>query len=61
MMTFEVRHWITDHEADIEAPGPQNVGVIFYGSKGYIAVWSGDSGEYHTWLGREQAPGFDTV
>jgi predicted dehydrogenase len=57
MMTFEVRHWITNHEAGIEAPSPQNVGVIFYGSKGYMAVWSEDSGKYQTWLGREQKPG----
>ena len=57
MMTFEVRHWITNHEAGIEEPSPQNVGVIFYGSKGYMAVWSEDSGKYQTWLGREQTPG----
>jgi len=57
MMTFEVRHWLTNHEAGIEEPSPQNVGVIFYGSKGYMAVWSEDSGKYQTWLGREQKPG----
>jgi predicted dehydrogenase len=57
MMTFEVRHWITNHEAGIEEPNPENVGVIFYGSKGYMAVWSEDSGKYQTWLGREQKPG----
>ncbi len=57
MMTFEVRHWITNHEAGIEEPSPANVGVIFYGSKGYMAVWSEDTGKYQTWLGREQKPG----
>jgi len=57
MMTFEVRHWFSNHEAGIEEPSPQNVGVIFYGSKGYMAVWSEDSGKYQTWLGREQTPG----
>ena len=57
MMTFEVRHWITNHEAGIEEPSRQNVGVIFYGSKGYMAVWSEDSGKYQTWLGQEQTPG----
>jgi predicted dehydrogenase len=57
MMTFEVRHWITNHEAGIEEPSPANVGVIFYGSKGYMAVWSEDSGKYQTWLGREPKPG----
>jgi predicted dehydrogenase len=57
MMTFEVRHWLTNHEAGIEEPSPQNVGVIFYGSKGYMAVWSEDSGKYQTWLGREHKPG----
>ena len=35
----------------------QNVGAIFYGSKGYMAVWSEDSGKYQTLLGREQKPG----
>ncbi len=39
------------------SPSRQNVGVIFYGSKGYMAVWSEDSGKYQTWLGREQAAG----
>jgi hypothetical protein len=57
MMTFEVRHWITNHEAGIEEPSRPNVGVIFYGSRGYMAVWSEDSDKYQTWLGREQTPG----
>ncbi len=58
MLTFEVRHWITNHEAGIDEPNPGNtVGVIFYGSKGYITIWSEDSGKYSSFLGREQKPG----
>src|SRR5436190_1287341 len=35
MMTFEVRHWISPHEAGIDEPKPGNtIGNEFYGSKG---------------------------
>jgi predicted dehydrogenase len=58
MMTFEVRHWITNHEGGIDEPRPGNtVGVIFYGSKGYLTIWSEDNGKYATFLGPEQKPG----
>ena len=58
MITFEVRHWISNHEAGIEEPKPGNtVGVTFYGSKGYLALWNEDEGKYATFLGREQTPG----
>lgn len=57
MMTFEVRHWITNHEAGVTETEPGTVGAIFYGSKGYLTVWSEDYGKYTSFLGREQKPG----
>ena len=59
LLVFEVRHWISNHEAGIDEGGraPNTVGAIFYGSKGILTVWSEDHGKYQTFLGREQAPG----
>jgi hypothetical protein len=57
MMTFEVRHWITNHEAGVTETDAGTVGAIFYGSKGYLTVWSEDFGKYTSFLGREQKPG----
>jgi predicted dehydrogenase len=64
MLVFEVRHWITNTEADMAAKSdpmagasagaPQTVGDIWYGSKGYLAT--GRRG-FQTFLGKEQAPG----
>jgi len=57
MLVFEVRHWITNHEAGIcDRKGDSNtVGNIFYGSKGYLAIeWYQ---KYWTFLGRDQQPG----
>jgi predicted dehydrogenase len=62
MLVFEVRHWMTNTEADIAVrsdPGartvgaPQTVGNVFYGSKGYLVTRRG----FQTFLGKEQAPG----
>jgi predicted dehydrogenase len=58
MISFEVRHWITNHEAGIDEPKPGNtVGTVLYGSNGYLAVWDEDHSKYHSFLGREQTPG----
>ena len=39
MMTFEVRHWISPHEAGINEGKPGNtIGNQFYGSKGYLVI-----------------------
>jgi predicted dehydrogenase len=59
MITFEVRHWITNHEAGIGEDGakPNTVGAVFYGSKGYLSVWDEDHGRYDSYLGPEHAPG----
>jgi predicted dehydrogenase len=58
MLVFEVRHWITNHEAGIDEASPGNtVGTVFYGSKGYLSVWDEDHSKYYSFLGREQTPG----
>ena len=58
MLVFDVRHWITNHEAGIDEPNPGNtVGTVFYGSKGYLSVWDEDHSKYNSFLGREQTPG----
>ena len=55
MMTFEVRHWISPHEAGIAEGKPGNtIGNQFYGSKGYLVM---DGDKYSTFLGRDQQPG----
>ena len=58
MMVFEVRHWITNHEAGLDEPRPGNtVGTIFYGSKGYLTASEEDKSKYASFIGREQKPG----
>ena len=58
MLVFEVRHWISNHEAGIGEPKAGNtVGTTFYGSKGYLSMWDEDNHQYSSWLGREQNPG----
>ncbi len=55
LLVFEVRHWISNHEAGIEEKGdPNTIGNILYGSEGYLVVHAGG---YRTYLGREQEPG----
>src|SRR5579859_2015615 len=54
-LVFEVRHWITNHEAGLGEKGdPNTIGNIFYGSKGYLVF---DGPGYRTYLGKEQQPG----
>ncbi|MBI3665543.1 MAG: Gfo/Idh/MocA family oxidoreductase, partial [Acidobacteria bacterium] len=39
MLVFEVRHWMTNHEAGIgEGKGSNTIGNIFYGAEGYMAI-----------------------
>ena len=55
MMTFEVRHWISPHEAGIAEGKPGNtVGNQFYGSNGYLVM---DGDKYDSFLGRDEKPG----
>jgi len=59
LMTFEVRHWMTNHEADIKefdkSVKSNTVGNIFYGSNGYLAI-DGYT-KYYTFLGKDAEPG----
>ena len=56
MLVFEVRHWMTNHEAGIgEGKDSNTIGNIFYGSKGYMAIDGYTS--YKVFLGRDQQPG----
>jgi predicted dehydrogenase len=62
MLVFEVRHWISNHEAGIgERVGrngkkdPNTIGNLFYGSKGYLAIEGYN--KYYTFLGQDQEPG----
>ncbi|MBN1346897.1 MAG: Gfo/Idh/MocA family oxidoreductase [Phycisphaerae bacterium] len=60
LMTFEVRNYITNSEADMgtkyEFVDHRNVvGVIFLGTKGYMII--PDYSSYHMFLGRERKPG----
>ena len=56
ILVFEVRHWISNHEAGIggDRPGGNTIGNIFYGSEGYLVI---DGSSYRTYLGKEQQPG----
>ncbi|MFN7934386.1 MAG: Gfo/Idh/MocA family oxidoreductase [Bryobacteraceae bacterium] len=56
MMTFEVRHWYSHHEAGIGGEKPGNtIGNTFYGSNGYLVI--DGYNKYTTYMGREQQPG----
>jgi predicted dehydrogenase len=56
MMTFEVRHWISPHEAGINGEKPGNtIGNQFYGSKGYLVI--DNYNRYYSFMGKEQTPG----
>jgi predicted dehydrogenase len=61
LMVFDVRHWMSNHEAGIEEglirgkKSPNTIGNIFYGSKGYLAI--DNYTKYSTWMGVDQTPG----
>jgi predicted dehydrogenase len=56
MMTFEVRHWISPHEAGINGDKPGNtIGNQFYGSNGYLVI--DNYNKYYSFLGKDQKPG----
>jgi Oxidoreductase family, C-terminal alpha/beta domain len=59
ILVFEVRHWMTNHEAGMGENGksPNTVGTILYGPKGYVSIWDEDNGRYSSFLGKEQQPG----
>jgi predicted dehydrogenase len=62
ILVFDVRHWISNHEAGISedrnGPGKfyaNTIGNLFYGANGYLAI-DGYFG-YKSWLGKNQEPG----
>ena len=59
ILTFETRHWMSNHEAGIGDGGtrkdPNTIGNVWYGSKGYLAV--DGYNKYTTFLGKDQQPG----
>jgi predicted dehydrogenase len=59
LLHFEVRHWLSNHEAGMGSNGakPNTVGTIFYGPKGYLAISDEDHGRYESFLGKEQEKG----
>ncbi len=56
-LVFEVRHWITNHEAGLGQGESNEVGVLFLGSEGYMVMQGGKG--YRTYLGRKQETGPD--
>ncbi len=55
ILHFEVRHWISNKEAAISPDQINTVGVIFYGSEGYLVVDSYSS--WRAYLGDQREPG----
>jgi predicted dehydrogenase len=62
LMVFDVRHWMSNHEAGIAEGGrngnkkdPNTIGNVFYGSKGYLAI--DNYTKYQSWMGVEATPG----
>ncbi|MBL8210373.1 MAG: Gfo/Idh/MocA family oxidoreductase [Bryobacterales bacterium] len=59
MLTFEVRHWMVNHEGGIGDTGNfgagNTVGNLFYGSKGWLAIDGYNI--YKSYLGKKMEPG----
>ena len=60
LVTFEIRHWYTNSEAEMRDKYPfvaenQCVGEIFFGSEGYMII--PDYISYYTFLGPKNEPG----
>jgi predicted dehydrogenase len=60
LVTFEIRHWYTNAEADMRDKYPfvaenQCVGEIFFGSEGYMIF--PDYSSYYTFMGPNHEPG----
>jgi len=53
LLEFEVRPWVTNYEG-FGANGSNEVGVLFYGTEGYMAV---EYFGYKTFLGQKREPG----
>jgi predicted dehydrogenase len=56
MMTFDVRHWYSNHEAGIGGDRAGNtIGNTFYGADGYLVI--DNYNKYYSFMGRDQKPG----
>ncbi len=56
MMTFDTRHWYSNHEAGIGGERAGNtIGNTFYGSEGYLVI--DNYNKYYSFMGRDQKPG----
>ncbi|HEY3440282.1 MAG TPA: Gfo/Idh/MocA family oxidoreductase [Paludibaculum sp.] len=56
MMSFDVRHWYSNHEAGIGGEKAGNtIGNTFYGSEGYLAI--DNYNKYYSFMGRDGKPG----
>jgi len=56
MMTFDVRHWFSNHEAGIGGERAGNtIGNTFYGANGYLVI--DNYNKYYSFMGRDQKPG----
>jgi predicted dehydrogenase len=54
ILQFETRHWITNYEGGFGSNGDNNIGVLFYGSEGYMEL---TASSYKTYLGKKREPG----
>ena len=54
LLQFETRHWVSNYEGGFGLPGDNNVGVLFYGSEGYMEL---EYFKYRTYLGKKREPG----
>jgi predicted dehydrogenase len=56
MMTFDTRHWYSNHEGGIGGERAGNtIGNLFYGADGYLVI--DGYNKYYSFLGREGKPG----
>ena len=54
ILQFETRHWISNYEGDFGAKGQNNVGVLVFGSEGYMEL---EYFSYRVFLGKKREPG----
>ncbi len=54
MLQFETRHWVSNYEGGFGSNGSNNIGVLFYGSEGYMEL---TASSYKTYLGKNREPG----
>ena len=57
MLTFEVRHWITNQEGSMSHDGGNAVGVLFFGSEGILELPNYHSYQFYFGRNREKGPG----